>query len=362
MHVVSPVRHGGGESLITDLVRSAETDPLVVLYYRSVQFESVLTQYKIRWITLTQLSLGDGTRLSGSAIRAAFGVSCVRRLLRSIQREAPDVIHVHSFPGSFLIATFKSLRLIDTPALLTRHSLHARHTPVGRRLFRWMMSQYECTSTVSNASKASMEAAFGALEVRVVHNCVADEFFRVPMSKPADRWVFLQLGRFMPAKNHGLVLDALLRRRPEERSKIAVWFAGAGETEALVRAKTQRLGLLPEEVKFLGFIPHHQLPNIMMQTHFGLFPSTSEGFGIGAAECLAAGRPVLALQTDVMREVVGPGGICVPADQLDEGFREMIASGSTMSGAARRWANRYRPAHIRSEYTTLYRVVMERAP
>ncbi len=207
-----------------------------------------------------------------------------------------------------------------------------------------------------------MEAAFGEFDVQVIHNCVADVFFGVSMPEHTDRSVFLQLGRFMPAKNHGLVLDALVRLKPEERGKIAVWFAGAGETEALVQAKAQRLGLLPEEVKFLGFIPHDQLPSIMMETHFGLFPSTSEGFGIGAAECLAAGRPVLALQTEVMREVVGPGGICVPAHQLDVGFREMIASGSTMSGAARQWANRYRPAHIRSEYTTLYRVAMDRAP
>ena len=86
-----------------------------------------------------------------------------------------------------------------------------------------------------------------------------------------------------------------------------IWFAGAGETEARVRACARQLGLTSEEVKFLGYVPHDRLPEIMSLVDFGLFPSSSEGFGIGAAECLAAGRPVLALQTDVMQEVVGPG-------------------------------------------------------
>jgi glycosyltransferase involved in cell wall biosynthesis len=197
--------------------------------------------------------------------------------------------------------------------------------------------------------------------VDVVHNCVADVFFEVPDAAPAPRSVFLQIGRFTPTKNHSLVLEALARLTPDERLRIAVWFAGAGETEVQVRADARRLGLTSEEVKFLGYVPHDRIPEVMSLAHFGLFPSISEGFGIGAAECLAAGRPVLALQTDVMQEVLGPGGICVAPERLDDGFRAMIATGERLRSEARQWATRYHAEHVRSQYVALYRTAIERA-
>ncbi len=361
LHIISPVRHGGGESLITELTQSAESDPMVALYYQSTQLESTLAKRKIRSVTLTTASLGDGTTRFGNARRAVGALGGVARLLRLIRSETPDILHVHSFPGNFLIALFKSLRWISTPALLTRHSLHAEHGLVARYLFGWMMSRYECVSTVSDASKTKIMTTFATrkLRVDVVHNCVADAFFDVPDATPARRSVFLQIGRFTPTKNHLLVLEALARLTPDERLKIAVWFAGAGETEAQTRVHARRLGLTSEEVKFLGYVPHDRLPEIMGLAHFGLFPSISEGFGIGAAECLAAGRPVLALQTDVMQEVLGRGGICVPTLGLDDGFRTMIASGDQLRSEARQWATRYHSEHIRSQYVALYRAAME---
>jgi glycosyltransferase involved in cell wall biosynthesis len=355
LHIISPVRQGGGESLLASLTIGKGADEFVALFYRSTQFEATLTRGGVAWQRLTSISLGDGKGRFGSALGALYGLPGLVRLLRLIRRRRPAIVHVHSFPASVWVAALKALGLIDTPTLLTRHSLYAQHGAATRYVLRWMFSQYDRISTVSEASRQMMLAQFPGLTIDVVHNCVAEAFFAVAEPPPHQRIVFLQLGRFTPAKNHALVLDALASLLPSERARMSVWFAGAGETELQVRAQAARLGLTSDEVRFLGFVPHVDLPDVVAQAHFGLFPSLSEGFGIGAAECLAAGRPVLALNSDVMVEVVGPGGICVAADQLAAGFREMLECGSALGAMAREWAQRYRVEQTRAGYQRLYR-------
>ncbi len=342
------------------MARNPEIEPCIALFYRAEAFEATLTQLGVRWIALTALSLGDGTSRFGSALRAILGLSGTLALIRLIRRERPDLIHVHSFPGTFWIAAFKAAGLIDAPTVLTRHSLHARHGVATRMLFRWMLARYDVVTTVSGASRARLIDEFPALDIEVVHNCVADAFFAVAdPDPPLDRTVFLQLGRFAPAKNHALVVDALAALTGAERAGISVWFAGAGETEASVKAQAGRLGLTANDVRFLGFVPHDELPAIMAQAHFGVFASSSEGFGIGAAECLASGRPVLALQTDVMEEVVGPGGVCVAADALASGFRTLLRSSNALRAEARRWARRYSAEYVGAAYLSLYRRALQ---
>ena len=356
VHVISPVRQGGGESLLRALLQQPEVQSLVAIHYRSAEFEAALDESGVRWLALTNRTLGHGASRLRSLALALLSVTAIARLKRLLREHTPDVVHVHSFPASFAVALLTRLGWLRVPALLTRHSLQASHGRLARHLYAWMMAQYRLVTTVSEASREDMRRQFGDLDIRVVHNCVAEAFFSIaPPQHASGRAVFLQIGRFTPSKNQHLVVRTIAQLPLEERHAISVWFVGAGETEPMVRSLAAELGLDSQDIRFLGFVPHEALPAIVAEAHFGLFTSVSEGFGIGAAECLAAGRPVLALDTRVMREVVDGGGLCVPEEALASGLRALRASGTTLSVAARESAARFRSERTRSAYLSLYR-------
>ena len=50
---------------------------------------------------------------------------------------------------------------------------------------------------------------------------------------------------------------------------------------------------LPKHVKFVGMINDSELIDLYRSALFGVFPSRIEGWGFGAAECLAFGTPVI---------------------------------------------------------------------
>ncbi len=68
---------------------------------------------------------------------------------------------------------------------------------------------------------------------------------------------------------------------------------GKGELEAKLKNLTKDLNL-QNKVKFLGFVPHSQLPQYLWAADVFCRPSLSEGFGNSFLEAMAAGIPVVA--------------------------------------------------------------------
>ncbi|AVZ39907.1 MULTISPECIES: MSMEG_0565 family glycosyltransferase [unclassified Dietzia] len=118
----------------------------------------------------------------------------------------------------------------------------------------------------------------------------------------------LAVGGIEPRKGSIDLLEAfaLLRRR---RPDLSLVFAG-GETlfdyrdyRAHFDRRCDELGLHPV---VLGMVPEGDLPGLVAACDAFAFPSTKEGFGLAAMEALAAGRPVVARDLPILREVFGP--------------------------------------------------------
>ncbi len=166
--------------------------------------------------------------------------------------------------------------------------------------------------------------------------------------------LFVHVARFRPFKNQMLVVEALARLTSADRARIRVVFAGDGSERQAVMARVRELGLT-EEILFLGAVPYERVPGLLACADYGLFPSENEGFGLGAAECLAAGLPVLTLDTDLMREVVGDAGLQFPRERFHEGFCAMLKFGPALRGRAAERARGYLPDRIKGQYLALYR-------
>ena len=72
-------------------------------------------------------------------------------------------------------------------------------------------------------------------------------------------------------------------------------------------------------VKSVGYVPYEQVPGLYTESDLVLFPSLSESFGHPLVEAMASGRPILAADTAINREICGEAAHYV--DPFDaEGF------------------------------------------
>ncbi len=68
---------------------------------------------------------------------------------------------------------------------------------------------------------------------------------------------------------------------------------GTGPLQKFLMEKVRLLGL-NDRVKFVGYVPHRELPLYLHTSHIFIRPSLSEGFGVSFVEAMAAGLPVIA--------------------------------------------------------------------
>lgn len=367
VHIISPVRFGGGESLLTNLLaRKADgVQESIIQWYRSPGLEQSLSENGIAWVSICPWGLSDGVSKAKAMAYAVASLLFIPRLIWAMKRLRPDIVHVHSFPANMVMALLRSVGIIYAELIFTSHFAYGAHSFLQRLIFSRMWHAYAAITAVSSVVRQSMTAQYGvARKCVVIPNCVSDLFFLVAPRRlndvPARRKVFLQMARFSPVKNHELVVDVLSGLPSKLRSDIEIWFAGDGETRKRIERRAQTSGLLQDgTVRFLGFVEYTQLPVLLAQVDFGLFPSDTEGFGIAAAECMAAGRPVLGLRNALMEEVVGEGGLLRAKDELGSGFVEMLQHGPALAVAAKKKAEAYRVDRVKDRYLGLYRDVLK---
>ncbi|MBX4200315.1 glycosyltransferase family 4 protein [Candidatus Parcubacteria bacterium] len=112
---------------------------------------------------------------------------------------------------------------------------------------------------------------------------------------------------------------------------------GQGYQEEELKLKARNLGL-ERRVKFLGYIPHKEMPKYLKISDIFVRPSLSEGFGNSFIEAMAAGIPVIATpvggivdfikneETGLFAKVEDPESIATEVKRLisDENLRNKL--------------------------------------
>lgn len=121
---------------------------------------------------------------------------------------------------------------------------------------------------------------------------------------PTDRPIVLSVRRLTSRMGLESLVDAMKRVKKRVPSALCL-IAGRGP---LAEALVQRIdgAGLSDSVTLLGFVPDEDLPLAYRAADVTVMPSeTLEGFGLSAAESLAAGTPVLVTPVGGLPEVVG---------------------------------------------------------
>jgi glycosyltransferase involved in cell wall biosynthesis len=165
------------------------------------------------------------------------------------------------------------------------------------------------------------------------------------------RWLISFSGS-TPRKNARGVLAGFASVRPELRRGIQLVLMGCEPAECRRRlvAEAGRAGVAAQ-CRFLGFVPHEDVPALLRGASGLLMPSRYEGFGLPILDAFACGVPVLTALVSSMPEVAGDAAVyCDPDDpsSIAAGIARLLEP-STAQELVRR--GRLRLAHFSWEHT-----------
>jgi len=222
----------------------------------------------------------------------------------------------------------------------------------------WMERRLVARSRVFSATSAASKSALEQFieedaTIMRVSSGVSDHLFDL---RRHDDGFVLYIGRLdVKQKGIDVLLDAfaiVARRAPAATLRIA----GRGPDDAWLRARVESLGI-GSAVRFLGGVSDAVRDDLLAGAAFQVVPSRFEGFGIAAAEALAAGVPLIVSDDPALVEIVQDCGRVVARDDAralaeamlallgdDEGRRRLSVAGRA-SAERFRW-NAVARAHL----------------
>jgi glycosyltransferase involved in cell wall biosynthesis len=224
-----------------------------------------------------------------------------------------DVVWIHSYhtPLAWLVAEHAKAPLVFTPHYHgvghtpLRQALHRAYRPAGRRLMAASRRIVAVTEAEACLVLRDFPRQVHREKITVVPPAVADPMGgRQPY--PGESHVVLTVARQEPYKR----TDLLVRAAVELRDRgVPARLVVVGDGSALVawRELAGRLGA-EDVVTFTGQVDRETLGRWWASASLYATASLQEAFGIGLAEALVAGLPVVASAIPAHREVIRRAG------------------------------------------------------
>jgi glycosyltransferase involved in cell wall biosynthesis len=244
------------------------------------------------------------------SIRNSFGMLSAKKIARFADQHSIDIIHAH-LGRDYITASIAARSLGNTKLVLTRHVMFPM-----KSYHRIALSNVDAAIGVSPAVTERLRMTFRYDRVHTIPNGIAFSErgdaaaaraeFRRYHSIPEDAVVIATLGELKMQKGQrDLILAAneLARDHPE------AFFVVAGEDNSLDKRFRRELKRLIRvfgiEDRFLWLGWLDDIFPLMAATDIFVSPSHSESFGLAILDAMAAGRAVVATETDGAKELLG---------------------------------------------------------
>jgi glycosyltransferase involved in cell wall biosynthesis len=224
-----------------------------------------------------------------------------------------DVVWLHNYhtPLAWLAAERARVPVVLTPhyhgvgSTRLREMLHRPYRLAGRRLMAASRRVVVCTDAEAGLVLRDFPRQVGCDKITVVPPAVVDPV-RGRQPYPGESPVVLTVARHEPYKRTDLLVRAVanLRSRAVPARLVVV---GGGSGLGGLRELASRLGA-EDVVTFTGQVNDETLGRWWASASLYATASLQESFGIGLAEALAAGLPVVASGIPAHREVIRHAG------------------------------------------------------
>jgi glycogen(starch) synthase len=239
----------------------------------------------------------------------------------------PDIVHAHDWMTAWAGDTLTTL--FGVPLVATMHATergrHGGHVPPGLpasiNSMEWWLT-YQAREVIA-CSKFMVREVVDAFElppdkVHLVPNGVDPSGWPSRSPTAGDPPLVVAWGRVQYEKGFQVLVRAIaaLRHRvPALRCVIA----GRGTYLPELQSQIDVEGVT-DVVELAGFVPDHELHDLVARASCIVIPSLYEPFGIVALEGMAAGAPMVVARTGGLAEIVdgtGAGLLFEPGDHHD---------------------------------------------
>ncbi|GAA1249061.1 glycosyltransferase [Kitasatospora nipponensis] len=249
----------------------------------------------------------DGVTVHDLRMRGNRDLAVLPRLTRLIRRGRYDVVHTHLYRAGLygrLAARLAGVRTV----LATEHSLHAG-TIEGRPVGTGVRTLYLAAERLGHTTVAVSRQVAGTLgdwgvpaqriavlpngidaaryELLALERLLVRQSVRDQCGLPLGSWVVGAVGRLVPGKRFGVLVEALAGLPPELDARLLL--VGEGPQRAALRALAADLGVA-DRLHCTG--ERADLPELLAAMDVLAAPSEQETFGLAVLEGLTAGLPV----------------------------------------------------------------------
>lgn len=238
-------------------------------------------------------------------------VSTHRTVRRVIREFAPDcVLSYWAHPDGEVAA--RAARLAGVPVgVIVGGSdvLLLPQSPArGRAVTRALRAADAVFAVSRDLRERTVQLGVDPAKVHVVYQGVDPRFTpgdrgaaRDRLALPRNGNLLLWVGRMDPVKGLEVLIDACARLR-DGGIAFSLALVGSGPTRPSVAAEVRRRGL-GDRVRFVGMVPHDQLPDWYRAADLTVLSSHSEGIPNVLRESLACGTPYVATRVGGIAEL-----------------------------------------------------------
>ncbi len=358
VQLVENLEMGGLERLAVDLAlaqKAAGHDPAVYCLLGRGFFAGELEAAGIPLIAFE--------KKKGISLRTTW------QMARALRRFRAEVVHTHN--ANVHHYGVAAARQAGVPVVVnTRHGLGVLHMKAKQeRIFRATLRWTDAVVLVSEDSRGFFvdHRDIPRRKTRVILNGIPVERFVRQPAQPGSqrpRLRFGTVGRLVPAKDHGLLLEAfrsVLAKFPECELHVL----GDGPLRKSLEDGVAQLGL-GRAVQLHG--ASREVPEFLSRLDVFVLSSLSEGLPVVILEAMAAGLPIVSTRVGGVPEAAPEGSVawyCPPQDAgaLADAMCRAAASDSLagMGDTARRLAlERFSIERMWSQYEHLFQELLSR--
>jgi L-malate glycosyltransferase len=241
----------------------------------------------------------------------------------AVFKNKSDVIHAHWAIPTGLIGVWVG-SLLGKPLFVTIHGTDLRMALEGsefiRRLFIFVCKKASHLNCVSEVQKRELERLGVSTErISIIPMGIDASFLETGKNrevKSGNRPITILSNRnLLPIYNVSLLIRAIpivLEEKPETRFLIA----GDGTQKGALEREVKSLNI-NSSVKFLGRVPHDQMPNLLSQADIYVSTSLYDGTSVSLLEAMGAGAFPVVTDISANREWIinGENGFLISPDE-----------------------------------------------
>ena len=249
-------------------------------------------------------------------------------IVKDLERDNIEIYHGLSAELPLGIKKSKVKSVVTIHDLIFKH-FKSDYKLIDRTIYDFK-SKYACEAadkiiSISDFTKKDISKSYKINEekISVVYLQINDRFLtkygqeqllEVKNKFDLSERFFLYVGSVIGRKNLKLVIKAMAKIESNTRMPLVVVGSGKKYLEE-VKKMIADYGL-DRDVFFLKNVSNDDLPKIYQLSHFFVFPSLYEGFGLPVLEAIQSKKQVIVAEDTSLVEVVGNCGVILPQNDV----------------------------------------------